>query len=297
MKPPPFEYVAPRELEEAIAVLAEHGDEAKLLAGGQSLVPLLAFRLARPSVLVDMNRLSGLDGAAIEGDVLRVGAMARQRSVELLPGLRERCPMIVEAIEQIGHVTIRNRGTVGGSLAHADPAAEWTALALNLDAELDLVGPSGSRSVAADEFFVTYYTTALAADEVLTQVRLRLPNGRSGSCFMELARRHGDFAIVGVGALVSVDGDGTIADARVALIGVGDRALRASGVEAALRGREPSDALLAEAAEHVEEGMGGRSDVHASEGYRRHAARVLTRRALATALARARGGDGLDGKA
>jgi aerobic carbon-monoxide dehydrogenase medium subunit len=293
VKPPPFEYVAPGELDEAVAVLSEHGDEAKVLAGGQSLMPLLSFRLARPSVLVDLNRVSGLDGAALEGDVLRIGAMTRQRDVERLPGLRERCPMIVEAIEQIGHVTIRNRGTVGGSLAHADPAAEWTALALNLDAQLDVVGPGGSRTIAADEFFVTYYTTTLAAEEVLTQVRLSIPNGRSGSCFLELARRHGDFALVGVGALLSLDDAGAVADARVALIGVADRALRASSVEAALRGREPSDAVLAEAAEQVTDGMGGRSDVHASEEYRRHASRVLTRRALATALARARGGDGV----
>lgn len=294
MKPPPFEYLAPGELDEAVAVLAEHGDEAKLLAGGQSLMPLLSFRLARPSILVDLNRVPGLDGADLDGDVLRIGAMTRQRTVERLPGLRERCPMIVEAIEQIGHVTIRNRGTVGGSLAHADPAAEWTALALNLDAELEVLGPNGSRTVAADEFFVTYFTTALAAEEVLTQVRLRIPNGGSGSCFLELARRHGDFALVGVGALVSLDDSGAIADARVALIGVGDRALRASGVEAALRGREPSEELFAEAAGHVGEGMGGRSDVHASEEYRRHAAVVLTRRALTTALARARGGDEVD---
>jgi aerobic carbon-monoxide dehydrogenase medium subunit len=290
VKPPPFEYVAPSELDEAVAVLSEHGDEAKVLAGGQSLMPLLSFRLARPSVLVDLNRVSGLDGVSLDGDELRIGAMTRQREVERLPGLRERCPMIVEAIEQIGHVTIRNRGTVGGSLAHADPAAEWTALALGLDAQFDVVGPGGPRTVAADEFFVTYYTTTLAADEVLTQVRVSIPNGRSGSCFLELARRHGDFALVGVGALLSLDGAGGVADARVALIGVGDRALRAAGVEAALRGREPSDALLAEAAEQVTEGMGGRSDVHASEEYRRHASRVLTRRALATALARARGG-------
>lgn len=290
MKPPPFEYVAPSELDEAVAVLSEHGDEAKVLAGGQSLMPLLSFRLARPSVLVDLNRVSGLGGVALDGDVLRIGAMTRQREVERLPGLRERCPMIVEAIEQIGHVTIRNRGTVGGSLAHADPAAEWTALALGLDAELDVAGPGGTRTIAADEFFVTYYTTTLAADEVLTQVRLSIPNGRSGSCFLELARRHGDFALVGVGALLSLDGAGAVADARVALIDVADRALRAAAVEAALRGREPSDAVLAEAAEHVTEGMGGRTDVHASEEYRRHAARVLTRRALATALERARGG-------
>src|SRR5574338_1083894 len=166
MKPPPFDYLAPASLDEAVAALAEHGDEAKVLAGGQSLVPLLAFRLTRPSVLVDINRVPGLDGIELENGTLSVGALARERDVELTPGLEERCPMIVEAIEQVGHVAIRNRGTVGGSLAHADPAAEWTALALALDGELDLVGPSGRRTVAARDFFVTYFTTALAPDEI-----------------------------------------------------------------------------------------------------------------------------------
>jgi carbon-monoxide dehydrogenase medium subunit len=171
VKPPPFEYVAPRSLDEAVAALAEHGDEAKVMAGGQSLVPLLAFRLARPSVVVDVNRVAGLDGARLDGDTLELGALTRQRDVELLPGLRERCPMIVEAVEQIGHVAIRNRGTVGGSLAHADPAAEWTALALALDAELDVYGPGGTRTLPAREFLISYFTTALQPDEVLTRIR------------------------------------------------------------------------------------------------------------------------------
>src|SRR5574338_334622 len=172
MKPPPCDYRAPASLDEAVAALAEHGDEAKVLAGGQSLVPLLAFRLARPSVLVDINRVPGLDGIALENGTLSVGALARERDVELTPGLSERCPMITDAIEQIGHVAIRNRGTVGGSLVHADPAAEWTALALALDGEVDVIGPAGVRTVPASEFLVSYFTTSLAPDEILTRVRL-----------------------------------------------------------------------------------------------------------------------------
>jgi carbon-monoxide dehydrogenase medium subunit len=297
LKPPPFDYVAPASADEAVVALAEHGDDAKLLAGGQSLVPLLAFRLARPSVLVDLNRVSGLDDLVIEGDNLVVGAMTRQRSVERLSGLRERCPMIVEAVELIGHTAIRNRGTVGGSLAHADPAAEWTALALALDAEFDLIGPGGRRTVPAQDFFLTYFTTALAPGELLTQARFRLPNGRSGSCFIELARRHGDFALVGVGALVSLDADGGIAGARVALIGVGDRAVRAGAAEAILNGRQPTDELLAEAADAVDGEITPGGDIHASADYRRHIARVLTFRALGTALARARGNEGDAGAA
>ncbi|HET7046308.1 MAG TPA: xanthine dehydrogenase family protein subunit M [Gaiellaceae bacterium] len=292
MKPPPFEYVAPATVEETVAALAEHGDDAKLLAGGQSLVPLLAFRLARPEVLVDLNGVAGLDEASLDGGTLRIGAMTRQRDLERLPGLRGRCAMINDAIELIGHTAIRNRGTVGGSLAHADPAAEWTALAVALEAELDLQGPAGTRTVAADEFFVSFFTTALEPGEVLTQVRLPLPNGRSGSCFLELARRHGDFALAGVGALVTLDDDGAVADARLALIGVGERAIRARGAEAVLQGQRPGEALYAEAAAAVDPEIRPGSDIHASERYRRHLAGVLTRRALAKAVARAEGGDG-----
>ena len=292
MKPPPFDYLAPASLEEAVSALAAHGDEAKVIAGGQSLVPLLAFRLARPSVLVDINRVPDLDRVSLDGEVLTIGALARERDVELFPGLGERCAMVVEATEQIGHVAIRNRGTVCGSLAHADPAAEWTALALALDGEVDVVGPSGSRTVAARDFLVSYFTTALEPDEVVTAARLRLPNGRSGSCFVELARRRGDFAIVGVGALLSLDGDDTIHDARLALIGVGQTALRASYAEGMLRGQRPSDELFADVAASVTTEIDPNGDIHASADYRRHVAGVLVRRALVTAHGRIRGGDG-----
>jgi aerobic carbon-monoxide dehydrogenase medium subunit len=289
MKPPPFDYLAPASLEEAVAALAEHGDEAKVLAGGQSLVPLLAFRLARPSVLVDLNGVPGLDGVELDGGTLTLGALTRERDVELAPGLRERCAMVVEAVEQIGHVAIRNRGTVGGSLAHNDPAAEWTALALALDAEVEVVGPAGARTIPAREFLVTYFTTALAPDEVLTRVRLQVPNGRSGSCFLELARRHGDFAIVGVAAHVALDDGGALADPRLALIGVGQTAVRATAAEGVLRGARPTDALFEEAAEAVAGEIDPNGDVHASADYRRRVARVLVRRALTKAVARARG--------
>jgi carbon-monoxide dehydrogenase medium subunit len=290
MKPPPFDYLAPASLDEAVAALAEHGDEAKVLAGGQSLVPLLAFRLARPSLLVDVNRVPGLDGVALENGTLTVGALARERDVELTPGLRERCAMVTDAIEQIGHVAIRNRGTVGGSLVHADPAAEWTALAVALDGEVDLIGPGGGRTVPASDFLVSYFTTTLAADEILTRVRLRIPEGRSGSCFLELARRHGDFAIVGVGALLTLDGEGSVEDARVALIGVGETAVRSTQAEEVLRGERPTTALFAEAAKAAAAALEPNGDIHASAQYRRDVADVLVRRALGTALERAQGG-------
>ena len=290
MKPPPFEYLAPRSLDEAVAALAEHGDEAKAMAGGQSLVPLLAFRLARPSVIVDLNGIGGLDGARLDGETLELGALTRQRDVERLPGLRERCPMIVEAIEQVGHVAIRNRGTVGGSLVHADPAAEWTALALGLEAELDVVGPSGTRTVPAREFLVSTFMTALEPDELLTGVRMRGPNGRTGSCFLELARRHGDFALAGVGALLTLDESGVVADARIALIGVAETAVRSPSAEQRLVGHPPTSEVVAEAAGAVAGDLDPNSDIHASADYRRHVAGVLVRRALETAAQRARGG-------
>ena len=199
--------------------------------------------------------------------------------------------MIAEAIELVGHVAIRNRGTVGGSLAHADPAAEWPALALALDAELELAGPGGRRTVAARDFFVSYFTTLLEPDEVLTQIRLRLPDGRSGSCFLELSRRHGDFALAGVGALVTLDDDGTAADVRLALIGVGDRPVRPAAAESALRGRVPDDEAVVDAAAAIAAEIEPTGDIHASADYRRHVAGVLTRRALTTAVGRARGGE------
>jgi carbon-monoxide dehydrogenase medium subunit len=291
VKPPPFEYLAPGSLDEAVAALSEHGDEAKAMAGGQSLVPLLAFRLARPSVIVDLNGIPGLDGARLDGDTLELGALVRQRDVERMPGLRERCPMIVEAIEQVGHVAIRNRGTVGGSLVHADPAAEWTALALALDAECEIAGPAGTRTVPAREFLVSTFMTALEPDELLTGVRMRVPNGRTGSCFLELARRHGDFALAGVGTLLTLGEDGAVADARIALIGVGDTAVRAPAAEAELVGHAPTEEVVAAAASVVESALEPNSDIHASADYRRHVAGVLVRRSLATAVTRARGGD------
>jgi CO/xanthine dehydrogenase FAD-binding subunit len=290
VKPPPFDYVSVTSVEEALDALAEHGDEAKLLAGGQSLVPLLAFRLARPSVLVDLNRIDGLGGITLEDDALVLGATARERAVERHPGIAERCPMIAEAISHIGHVAIRNRGTVGGSLVHADPAAEWPALAVALDAELEATSSRGTRTIPAQEFFLSYFTTTLEPDEVLTRIRVPLPNGRSGSTFVELARRHGDFALAGVGALVTLDADGTAADVRLGLIGVGDRAVRASGAEETLRGRVPDDDAVAEAAAAVASEIDPTGDIHASADYRRHVATVLTRRALTTAVERARGG-------
>jgi CO/xanthine dehydrogenase FAD-binding subunit len=296
VKPPAFDYLAPTSLEEAVEALARHGEDAKLLAGGQSLVPLLAFRLAGPGVLVDLNRVTELDYLHADDGRLAIGAMTRHRTVQDLPGLRERCAMLAEGVELIGHVAIRNRGTVGGSLAHADPAAEWPALALGLDGECEVVGPRGTRTLAVEELFVTYFTTTLEPDEILKEVRLQLPTGRVGSTFVELTRRHGDFAIAGVGALLVLDDGGSVSDARLTLIGVKDRAVRARAAEAALVGSKPVDALLEDAVAAVDGAIEPSADLHGSASYRRHVAKVLARRALVACRARAERNGGGDGR-
>ena len=282
MKPAPFEYVAPRSLDEAVALLAQHGDEAKVLAGGQSLVPMMAFRLATPAVLVDVNGVRELDYQRRDDDTLVLGALTRHRVVADL-GLRERCALLAEGMDLIGHPAIRNRGTAGGSVAHADPAAEWPAILLALDGEVSAVGPRGERTIPADDLFVTYFTTSLAPDELVTEIRLPLPNasGRVRSTFVEFARRQGDFALVGVAAVAERTSDGSVADARLALIGVADRPIRARAAEAALHGRQPTDEALEDAARAVDGEIDPVSDVHGSAQYRRHLAKVLVRRALA----------------
>jgi aerobic carbon-monoxide dehydrogenase medium subunit len=274
-----------------VAVLAEHPDEAKIIAGGQSLVPLMALRLSTPKILVDLNRVPGLDYLRDTEEGLEIGALARQAWLERRPGLAGRCPMITEALSLIGHVAIRNRGTVAGSLAHADPAAEWPAVLLALDGDVEATGPLGVRTISSPELFVTHFTTALAPDEVLTKIRLPIPSeGRVGSAFLELARRHGDFAMAGAAAVLKLADDGTVAEARVALFGVKDTAVRARLAEEALKGQRPTDDRLREAAEAIDADIAPTSDLHASSEDRRAMAKVLTRRTLARARERAEAG-------
>jgi carbon-monoxide dehydrogenase medium subunit len=289
LKPAPFEYFAPETVEEVVSLLSQHGDEAKILAGGQSLIPLLALRLASPTVVVDINRVNSLEYLQDGDGVLHVGALARHRAVERLEGLAERCPMLADAVGVVGHVAIRNRGTVVGSIAHADPAAEWPALALALDAEVDVVGSGGNRTIPADSLFTTYFTTTLEPEELVTEVRFSIPPGAVGSSFVELARRHGDFAVAGVGALIDLSETGTIQDARVVLIGVADTPLRIREAEQVLGDHEPVGASFQEAAEAVQRLIEPAGDIHGSADYRRAIAGVLTRRALAKATARAKG--------
>lgn len=288
MKPPSFEYSAPTTVDEVVTLLAQHQDEAKILAGGQSLMPLLNMRLARPGLIVDVNRVADLDYIREDGGVLVIGALTRQRTLERSEIVQRQQPLLHAATRYIAHPQIRNRGTIGGSLAHADPAAEYPAVAVVLDAELRAVGPSGVRSIKASDFFTTYLTTALQPDEMLTEIRLPSVPERQGWSFMEVSRRHGDFAMVGVATTVTLDGGDTCSGARIVLFGVAPTPLRVPEAEDLLIGEVPGDALFEAAAARAREAVTEPlSDVHAPAEYRKHVAQVLTRRALAEALGRA----------
>jgi carbon-monoxide dehydrogenase medium subunit len=288
VKPPAFEYTAVRSVDEAVAELAQHGDAAKLLAGGQSLLPILNMRLAAPGRLVDLNRVGELAFVAARDGGLAIGAMTRQRAAERHAQVAARVPLLADALPWVGHFQIRNRGTVGGSLSHADPAAELPAVAVCLDARLTIRGPRGERIVDADAFFRGPMTTVLDPVELLTSVWFPAAGPGSGAAWLELARRHGDYALVGVAAAVIMTGE-RVAEARLALSGVGDRPVRARETEALLAGEPLTAARLADAAEAVRRAIDPGGDIHATASYRRRVAGVLVQRALRLAAARARG--------
>jgi carbon-monoxide dehydrogenase medium subunit len=289
MKLPPVAYTAPGTLDEVLDLLGEHGEDAKPIAGGQSLVPLMAMRLARPELLVDLNGVASLDGIDDRGDVVAIGATTRHRAVERSTLVADRVPVLAEALPLVGHVSIRNRGTIGGSLAHADASAELPAVALVTEADMVVRSRRGERVVPAERFFVTHFTTDLAEDECLVEVRLPVTPARTGWSFHEIARRHGDFALVGVAAMVSLRDDETIVAARVCLLGVAERAVRAEVAEAGLVGAAVSADTFAAAAADAARGLAPASDMHGSAAYRRHLAAVAVRRALTTAAQRAGG--------
>ena len=289
MKPAPFEYFRPASLDEALALLAEHGGDAKPLAGGQSLIPAMNFRLATPAVLVDLNGISELSYITNDAGDIRIGGMTRQRTVERSALVSDRVPLIAETMPHIAHPAIRNRGTVGGSLAHADPAAELPAVMLALNARFTVSSQAGTREVEADDFFVGLFTTGVQPGELLTDIRIPPAPSRSGFAFQEISRRHGDFALVGVAAVVSLDAVGNCADARIALLSVGGRPMRAVEAAKTLIGQRPSVESIAAAADAAAtKDIDPSSDIHASTRYRRHLAKVLTRRVLTRAFERAR---------
>jgi carbon-monoxide dehydrogenase medium subunit len=286
MKPAPFSLLRPKSVDEALSLLRSHSDEAKVLAGGQSLVPLMNFRLARPSYLVDLNNVPGLSETKIENRALRIGAMVRQREIERSPAIAERLPILREAIGQVGHAAIRNRGTVGGSLVHADPAAELPLLSVALDAIFQLQSLRGKRSVRARDFYQGYLVTDIASDELLIEITFPLPPPGTGWCFTEIARRHGDFAIVATAIVLGLDRDRRLNFARVALGGVGPTPLRATAAEDVLVGQRPDTELYRRAGDAAAQAIDPPNDVHASAAYRRHVSSVLVRRALAAAETR-----------
>lgn len=286
MKPPPFEYHTPDTVDEALSLLAEFGDDAKPLAGGQSLIPLLNFRLVRPSILVDLNRIDALRGvsAARDGGV-RIGAMTRQSAAEKDATIARHAPLVGETLHYVAHPQIRNRGTIGGSLAHAEPAAELPAVMITLGAQVHLQSKKSDRWVAAGDFFTGLFATALETGELLTEVEVPPLPARTGYAFEEVARRHGDFALLGVAVSVTVDASGVCRDARITLVNPGAGAERATRAAQSLIGNTANESVAAAAGEIAAADVTATADIHATPQYRRQLARVLTRRALVRAFA------------
>ena len=280
MKPAPFEYFAPETAEEALALLAEYGMDARPLAGGQSLVPLINMRMAQPAVLVDLNHCRELAYLREEEKMLVSGPMTRQRELEISNTVRAHCPLIAEAVPHMGHATIRNRGTVGGSLSHADPSAELPGVAVALDAEMVADGPNGRRAVPATEFFLADLTTALEPDEVLREIRFpKAPSG-SRAAFAEIGNHFGGLALVGVAARVDLDSAGRCAAVALAATGAGERPARLSSAETVLMGEVLGEQVIAEASEAAAIDVDPLADLHATAHWRRRAVVAMTARAL-----------------
>jgi carbon-monoxide dehydrogenase medium subunit len=283
VKPPRFDYHAPVTVEHAVEVLVRYGGDAKVLAGGQSLMPLLNFRLSRPAALVDLNRIPSLAYITEQDGHVRFGAMTRQRAIEFSPVVAARLPLLQEATRWVGHLPIRTRGTIGGSLAHADPSAEYPAVLTALDGEVVARGPRGERVIRAADLFRTYLTTSLVPDEILVEVRLPAMPAGAGSAFEEFARRRGDFAIVGIAAVVARDGTRPVRP-RLVAAGASPVPMRLGPAEDILEREGPTEAAIEAAARRAAELVSPDSDVHASADYRRHLTAVLTKRALRRAL-------------
>jgi CO/xanthine dehydrogenase FAD-binding subunit len=283
MKPAPFKYVAATSLDEALALKAQYGDEARFLAGGQSLIPAMNFRLARPAVLIDINGLAALAGIdrSTTGEI-RVGAMTRHRALERDGDFLKACPLFADALPHIAHPQIRNRGTIGGNLSHADPASELPAVATAMGARMRIRSSRGERELAAADFFVGLLTTDIRPDEMLVEITLPAAKPRSGYCFLELARRRGDFALAGLAAIVTQDDAGRCTDVRLALCGVGDTPVDASAAASPLLGQSCSDKTIEAVAANVQKMIAPAGNVHASADYQRHIAGVLTKRAIKT---------------
>ncbi|WP_017729039.1 FAD binding domain-containing protein [Halalkalibacterium ligniniphilum] len=289
MKPPKFDYYKPATLEEALDLLEEVGDDGKIIAGGQSLVPIMNMRLATPKCLIDINGIKELDYIKREDDVLKIGTLTRQSVVETSEEVKKYCGLITEAIPKIGHVQTRNRGTFGGSIVHADPSAELPLVLLTLNGTVQIASKDEYRTVEAEDFFITYLTTDIMPTEIVTEISFPITEGRNGYSFQEIARRHGDFALVAASCHLTVDDEDQISSVRLVLGGVEAVPLLIADFEDVLVGQTLSDELLEEVAEAIENEVEPESDLHASAEYRTHLAKVLAKRALTEAYERARG--------
>lgn len=279
MIPAAFDYVSPKTLQEAIGELEKHGQEAKVLAGGHSLIPLMKLRLSTPSWLVDIGRIGNLDYIREENGQIAIGALTTHHDIEFSDLLKSKLPLLTSAASQIGDPSVRNRGTIGGAAAHADPFGDFPACLLALDAELKVVGPKGERTVAARDWFVDTFTTSLEPNEILREIRIATPAPGTKGTYLKFSRRSQDWAIVAVAAQVSMKGE-EVTQVAIGLTGMGSRPIRASGVEQALRGKSAHYDEVRKAAERAVEGSDPPQDLNGSPDYRRHLAKVLTRRAL-----------------
>ncbi len=288
MIPANFDYIAAKSLDEALSLLAHHKDDAKILAGGHSLLPALKLRLAQPKVLIDIGRIKDLAYIREQGGQIHIGAMTTHFQIETSDLLRHACPLLPETATNLGDLQVRNKGTMGGSLAHADPAADWPAAVLALGAEIVAASPKGERVIKAEDFFVELFTTALHPHEVLKEIRFAAPKGRVGQAYVKFRHPASGFAVVGVAASLTLDGSGKCQSAGVGVTGVSPKPYRAAAVEAGLKGKTLDAKTLADAAAHAADGVRTNSDLFATGEYRQHLAQVYTRRALETAVSRAK---------
>lgn len=284
MIPAVFDYRAPTTIDEALSLLAANPDEAKILAGGHSLIPAMKLRLAQPGMLVDIGRIKDLAYIREQGDQIAIGAMTTHYQIESSALLQKICPLLPDCASHIGDVQVRNKGTIGGSVAHSDPAGDWPAAIIALNAQMVAVGANGERTINADDFFVDLLTTALTPGEILREIRAPKPSGRFVHSYQKVRHPASGFAVVGIAVAMRLAADGSCETASVGVTGVASKAYRAASVEAALKGQQLNDQTIAQAAAHATDGVDANSDLYASEDYRRHLAQVYTRRALHKSL-------------
>ena len=281
-----FEYVVPSSLGEAVNLLEKHTERAKILAGGHSLIPMMKLRLATPEFLIDISRIPELSYIKEDGGTLRIGALTTHYTIETSDLIRRRLPALSDAAGLIGDVQVRNKGTIGGSIAHADPAADYPASILAADATIVALGPRGERQILASKFFLDMLTTALARNEIVREIQIPVKSGKSGSAYLKMAQKASGFAICGAAALIELDGSGALSKVAIGITGVGSHAFRAAKTEAELKGKKPSPEVLKKACEQASGGVTALDDIHASADYRLDMARVFARRALEAAIAR-----------